>query len=120
MRSSWCTHCATWKPLDAFSPKTRHPDGSYATVLSRCKACLAELRRLRRREDPEWARREDRRNWERLQADPVKAAARRELQRENSAAFRAKQKERPLSESELRDRAQKELWRLERAERRAA
>lgn len=120
MRTSWCTRCEEWKPVGDFSPKTRHPDGSYATVLSRCKPCLAELSRIRRREDPEWARATYRRDWQRIRTDPEKLARRRRLTRENSVAYRRRHTiELPLSVEDLRAEAQRELWRLERAVNRA-
>lgn len=121
MRTSWCTRCQKRKPITDFSPRTRHADGSYATVLSRCKECLAELARNRRKEDPEWARAVCRRDWRRIKSDPEKLAARRVLTKESKAALRQRRREQiPISEEQLRQEAQREQWRTERAERRAA
>ena len=93
MRRAWCTRCREWKPVTDFSPKSRHDDGSYATVLSRCKACCAELNRLRRRSDPDWARAISKRDWQRIKEDPRKLERRRALTKENATVHRLRHKE---------------------------
>lgn len=85
-----CARCREPKTWAEFCAKTKWPDGTMRQPQSRCNACLAAVNRERRRSDPEWAGRIDRRNWERIQADRAKAARRRETQRENSVAFRRK------------------------------
>jgi len=55
---------------------------------SRCQTCVKARNRELRQLDPDAARARDHRNYQKLMADPARAARRRETQRENSAAYR--------------------------------
>lgn len=83
-----CSHCQQSLPWSAFWAKAKWPDGSMRVPQSWCKECVKARRRERRRENPEWAREINRRDWERIKANPDQLAHRRELTRENLAAMR--------------------------------
>jgi hypothetical protein len=60
---------------------------------ARCKECVKEVLRQRRADDPAWARRVNKADWQRIKADPDKLAARRELTRENGVVLRRRRAE---------------------------
>jgi hypothetical protein len=83
-----CAECRQSLPWVEFWAAAKWPDGSMRRPQSYCKDCVKARRRARRETDPEGARAVDRRDRERLRADPEQAARRRETQRENSASHR--------------------------------
>lgn len=84
----WCSGCQERKPWGEFWAAAKWPDGTMRRPQSKCKECVKAARRRRRREDPEWALAENRRDWERTKANPDRLARRRELTRENSTSLR--------------------------------
>ena len=88
-----CSVCGLVKPWTDFWAAAKLPDGSMARPQYRCKECVKADRRDRRRANPETFRERDRRDWRILMRNPGRRARRRETQRENSAAFRVKQRE---------------------------
>lgn len=90
-----CAHCGETKPWDAFQAAARWEDGTMRRPGSYCTPCIAERKRERRRRDPEWGKRVDRRDRERINADPEKLARRRELTRENGIVHRRRMGAKP-------------------------
>ncbi len=88
-----CARCSQRVPWSAFHAKAKWPDGSMRRPQSWCKECVKARRRERRRDDPDWARDLDRRDWQRIKSDPEKLARRRELTRENLVVHRLRRKE---------------------------
>lgn len=90
-----CAHCNERKPWAAFQAAARWEDGSMRRPGSYCTPCIALRKRERRRADPEWAKRLDRQDWQRIKADPEKLARRRELTRENGIVHRRRRGAKP-------------------------
>src|ERR1700755_2485138 len=88
-----CSVCLVVKPWSDYWAAARWPDGSMQRPQYRCRECVRANRRARRAADPETFRKRDQRDWRKLMADPERRARRRETQRENSVAFRLKQRE---------------------------
>lgn len=88
-----CSRCRQRLPWSAFWAKAKWPDGTMRRPQSHCKECVKARLRERRAQDPEWAREVNRRDWERIKADPEKLARRRELTRENLVVHRLRRKE---------------------------
>lgn len=88
MLSRLCSVCGHTKLWSAFWAAKKHPDGTMQRPQSRCKECVKQARRERRKSDPEWARKVDAADWKRIKDDPDKLALRRELTRENGAIHR--------------------------------
>lgn len=88
-----CTACDTPKAWTEFWAAARWPDGTMRRPQSHCKDCFKAARRKRRRDDPEWARDINRKDWQRIKNDPVMLAKRRVLTRENSHIYRLRRRE---------------------------
>jgi hypothetical protein len=88
-----CSVCFERKSWSEFWAAAKWPDGSTRRPQYRCKECIKAAKRRRRREDPAWAQEVNRRDWQRIKADPEQLARRRELTRENGQVFRVRQRE---------------------------
>lgn len=89
----WCPACKSDKPWKGFWAAARWPDGTMQRPQYRCKECVKQALRQRRKDDPEWARDLNKREWQRIKEDPEKLAHRRRLTRENSVAMRRRRAE---------------------------
>jgi hypothetical protein len=93
MLRATCSRCQELKPWLDFWAKAKWPDDTMRLPQSWCKDCVKAERRQRRKKDPEWASRQDKANWQKIKADPVKLAKRRELTRENGRVHRLRKAE---------------------------
>jgi hypothetical protein len=100
-----CSVCLQLKPWTDYWAAAKNPDGTMARPQYRCKECVKADRRARRRVYPELFRARDRADWRKLMADPERRVRRRETQRQNSATFRAKQREQTPFQRALRGRS---------------
>lgn len=55
-----CTRCGERKPWSEFYAKVKWPDGTTRQPQSRCKRCFAEIHAQRKRDNPEWWARNER------------------------------------------------------------
>lgn len=93
MLSATCSRCQESKTWLDFHARSKWPDGTMRAPQSWCKNCVKARRKQRRKDDPEWARAINQRDWQQIKADPVKLAKRRELTRENSRVHRLRKAE---------------------------
>lgn len=82
-----CTRCGEVRSWLDFQARTKWPDGTMRRPNSWCKACIAAYWRERRRNDPDWARELNKRQWQKTKADPALLAKARERVRENSRVY---------------------------------
>ena len=88
-----CSSCGVAKTWGEFWAAAKWPDGTMRRPQAHCRDCVKARRRDRRRRNPEWARAQNQREWQRIKADPDKLAKRRELTRENGRVHRLRQQE---------------------------